>query len=227
MEKFIECKNLWKWFPSPDGRLEVLKGLDFALQPGGFVAVVGASGVGKSTFLHMLGLIDSPSDGELIFQGTPFSKLTPTATAQLRARTIGFVFQFHHLLPEFTALENLLIAAMIAGTNGGAAQKNAMSLLDELGLADRKDHFPSQLSGGEQQRVALARALMNNPQLVIADEPTGNLDSANAQKFMEIAMAMRQKTNCALVLATHNPQIARYADVVLRLSNGVLGPENL
>jgi len=227
MEYLIVCNKLWKWYPSPDGRLEVLKNLDFSLKPHEFVAIVGASGVGKSTLLHLMGLIDVPSDGELLFQNTPVSELSSPASAQIRATAVGYVFQFHHLLPEFTALENLLIPCMIAGMNGDKAKENALKLLQEMGVLERKDHFPAQLSGGEQQRVALARAMMNNPQIIIADEPTGNLDSQNAEKFMEFALQMRRQSGIAMVIATHNMQIAKFADRVLRLAGGNLKPEML
>ena len=225
MPYILECKNLWKWYPSPDGRLEVLRGVDLSISRGEFVAIVGASGVGKSTLLHILGLIDTQSDGEMYFDGNLFDNINANDTAFMRAQMVGFVFQFHHLLPEFTALENLLIPAMIAHKNGTKAKEHALNLLSELGVAERKNHFPAQLSGGEQQRIALARALINNPEILIADEPTGNLDSDNAHKFMQLATKMREKFELTIVLATHNIELAQYADRVLRLKNGKLMPE--
>jgi lipoprotein-releasing system ATP-binding protein len=223
----IECTNIWKWYPSPEGKLEVIKGINFTLQPAEFVAIVGASGVGKSTFLNILGLIDMPSDGKIALDGKEVSNLNSAATANIRAKTVGFVFQFHHLLPEFTALENLLVPTMIAGTNINVAKKNAGNLLDLLGLTERMNHYPSQLSGGEQQRVALARSLMNSPRIIVADEPTGNLDSENSLKFMELAQQIRLESGIAMVLATHNPQIASFADRTLRLTKGNLDVEVL
>ncbi len=227
MDYLLECKKVWKWYPSPDGRLDVLKGIDLTVSSGEFVAIVGASGVGKSTLLHILGLIDAPSDGELFFDGRSFAGMNSAETARSRAKMVGFVFQFHHLLPEFTALENLLIPAMIARRNGAEVEKRAMELLSELGVADRSGHFPGQLSGGEQQRVALARALINNPKVLIADEPTGNLDSDNSHKFMQLAIQMREKFDLSIVLATHNTELAKYADRVLRIAKGELSPETL
>ena len=225
MEQILRCENLWKWYPSPDGRLDVLRGLDLEVNYGDFVAVVGASGVGKSTLLHILGLLDLPSDGLFLFRGRKSEDIGSSAAARIRANEIGFVFQFHHLLPEFTAMENLLIPSMIAARDGAEAREHAEELMAELGLVDRMKHFPAQLSGGEQQRIALARALMNYPKLLIADEPTGNLDSKNAEKFMELAGKMREKYNLTIILATHNMTIARYADAILRLKDGKLHPE--
>ncbi len=227
MSYFIECKSLWKWYPSPDGRLEVLKGLDFSLEDGEFIAIIGASGVGKSTFLHVIGLLDAPSDGVVLFKGKPVYMMSSSESAAVRAKSVGFMFQFHHLLPEFTALENLLIPTMIAGLYNVKTIERARELLDVLGIWERREHFPAQLSGGEQQRVALARALMNFPELLIADEPTGNLDSENARKFMWLTVDIRRKYGISIVLATHNMEIAKFADKVFRLSDGKLVLESV
>ncbi len=223
----LSCKNVWKWYPSPDGRLEVLRGIDFELMKNDFVAIVGASGVGKSTLLHLLGLLDTPSEGDVTFEDKSVANLSDNQMAHIRVDSIGFVFQFHHLMPEFTALENLLIPQKIARSNSAGAKERAMYLLDSLGIADRAKHFPGQLSGGEQQRIALARALINEPKIILADEPTGNLDSDNAQKFMDIVGTMRERNNIAVVLATHNLQVAKFAEGILRLRNGKLSPEKM
>ena len=202
----------------------MLRGVDIAVGENDFIAIVGASGVGKSTLLHILGFLDPPSGGELFFAGKPAKDLSPDALAEIRAKNIGFVFQFHHLLPEFTALENLLIPQMIVGQNSAKAKKKARQLLDSLGIGERADHLPAQLSGGEQQRVALARALINDPAVLIADEPTGNLDDDNSHKFMQILAEIRARRNFAVVLATHNMEIADYAEKIFRLRGGKLHP---
>lgn len=220
MPVIIHCSNLWKSYPSPEGKLDVLKGLDFELSEREFVAIAGASGVGKSTFLHIVGLIDLPSDGTLVFDDKNVLDLSSTALASLRARKVGFVFQFHHLLPEFTALENVVLPQTILGINSVQARRRAEELLGVFGILDRASHFPAQLSGGEAQRVALARALANFPRVILADEPTGNLDSENAHKFMSVLLKLREKDGTSIVLATHNLEIAQYADRILRLENG-------
>ncbi len=222
MERIIECEKLWKWYPTPRGKLEVLKGLDLFVEMGDFVAIVGASGVGKSTLLHILGLLDAPSDGRAFVCGHDASKLSGAQAAQLRAKMIGFVFQFHHLLPEFTALENLIIPVLIGGGDVSSGRKRALELLESLGVAQRKDHFPAQLSGGEQQRVALARALMNEPKILIADEPTGNLDEENTHKFMGLVASIRRELGVTVLLATHNLAVAKYAEKVYLLRDGRL-----
>ena len=202
----------------------MLRGVDIVVGENDFIAIVGASGVGKSTLLHILGFLDPPSGGELFFAGKPAKDLSPDTLAEIRAKNIGFVFQFHHLLPEFTALENLLIPQMIVGRNGAKAKKKARQLLDSLGIGERADHLPAQLSGGEQQRVALARALINDPAVLIADEPTGNLDDDNSHKFMQILAEIRARRNFAVVLATHNMEIADYAEKIFQLRGGKLHP---
>ena len=221
----IKCENLRKSYATPDGELEVLRGIDFEIFEKDFIAVVGASGVGKSTLLHLLGLLDMPSAGTVFFNEIPSNTFTDKKLAKIRAEAIGFVFQFHHLLPEFTALENLLIPQFIVGVNGSKAQNRAMELLDAFGISDRAKHFPSQLSGGEQQRVALARALVNNPKIILADEPTGNLDDSNSHRFMELVATILQQKNVAVVLATHNMQMANYAEQIFRIKNGKLHRE--
>lgn len=216
------CSNLWKWYQSPGGKLDVIKGLDFELLEGEFVSIVGASGVGKSTFLHIIGLLDLPSDGTLIFDGKNISGLSDAVLASSRMKKVGFVFQFHHLLPEFTALENVMLPQKILGISRKQAKNRAEELLSTFGILDRANHFPCQLSGGEAQRVALARALANSPQIILADEPTGNLDSENAHKFMRVISELKKDNGISMVLATHNMEIAQYADRILRLKDGKL-----
>ncbi|MCD6594296.1 ABC transporter ATP-binding protein [bacterium] len=218
----IKCENLHKSYPTQDGELNVLRGIDFEISNGDFIAIVGASGVGKSTLLHLLGLLDMPSAGTVFFNEIPSNTFTDKKLAKIRAKTVGFVFQFHHLMPEFTALENLLIPQLIVGNDGVRARKRAMELLDALGISNRAKHFPSQLSGGEQQRVALARAFVNNPKIILADEPTGNLDDDNSHKFMQLVQSMRQQNNIAFILATHNMQMAKYTEHIFHIKNGKL-----
>ncbi len=218
--EIARCEKLWKWYPSPEGRLEVLRGIDLTINGGDFYAVVGASGVGKSTFLHILGLLDAPSDGKIFFDGVDATQLSDDKTSKLRSRSIGFVFQFHHLLPEFSALENLILPQKIAHIPERIAWKTAMEYLSLLGIVERARHYPSQLSGGEQQRVALARSLVNKPKILVADEPTGNLDSENTDRFMDVLETVRAKTDIAIVLATHNMKVAAAADKVLRIVRG-------
>ena len=224
MVNLIEAKNLWKWYPSPEGRLDVLRGVDIAVGENDFIAIVGASGVGKSTLLHILGFLDPPSGGELFFAGKPAKDLSPDTLAEIRAKNIGFVFQFHHLLPEFSALENVMMPAIIGRKNGDGTRKRAIMLLDKVGLSERIEHRPGELSGGELQRVAVARALINDPAVLIADEPTGNLDDDNSHKFMQILAEIRARRNFAVVLATHNMEIAAYAEKIFRLRGGKLHP---
>ena len=163
-----------------------------------------------------------PSAGTVFFNEIPSNTFTDKKLAKIRAKTVGFVFQFHHLMPEFTALENLLIPQLIVGNDGVRARKRAMELLDALGISNRAKHFPSQLSGGEQQRVALARAFVNNPKIILADEPTGNLDDDNSHKFMQLVQSMRQQNNIAFILATHNMQMAKYTEHIFHIKNGKL-----
>ena len=222
MDLIVKCRNLWKWYPTPDGRLDVLKGLNFELRYGEFVAILGASGVGKTTFLSLLGLIDTPCDGEVIVDGISPYEISSAKAAEARAKKIGFVFQFHHLMPEFTALENLILPQLIAGESYSKAKNRAKELLHLFGMQGRENHFPGQLSGGEAQRIALARALVNSPKLVLADEPTGNLDRDNALIFMEYLRKLQRQNGLSVVLATHNPEIARFADTIYRLRDGKL-----
>ena len=204
------------------GDLEVLKGITINVAKGEVVSIVGASGAGKTTLLQILGTLDSPSYGELVISGQTVSNLSRTALANFRNKHIGFVFQFHRLLPEFTALENVMMPAWIAGVKDAEAKKRGMELLSELGLADREMHLPSELSGGEQQRVAVARALMNKPDVLLADEPSGNLDSENAGMLHDLFFELRDKLGLTVIIVTHNENLAARADRILRMADGVI-----
>lgn len=219
----IEALHLQKSYPTPDqGELQVLRDVSFGISTGEFVAVVGESGTGKSTLLHILGTLDRPTGGNVLFNGSDIFDRADQELALLRNRSIGFVFQFHHLLPEFTALENVAMPALIRGDRIGAVKERALHLLHILGLEERKDQRPSQLSGGEQQRVAVARALMNEPALVLADEPTGNLDLRTASVLHEELLRLSKELRKTFVVATHNLGLASLADRVLRLENGMI-----
>lgn len=200
--------------------LEVLKGVDLEINSGEIVSIVGASGAGKSTLLHLLGTLDKPTSGEIFIDNKAIHKMTEKQLAQFRNEHIGFIFQFHNLLPEFTALENVCIPAFIKGDSIDTSEKRAIELLSLLGLSARADHKPNQLSGGEQQRVAVARALMNKPKVIFADEPTGNLDSKNAQDLHELFFKLRNELGQTFVIVTHNEELAKMADRMLVMKDG-------
>jgi len=202
------------------GSLEVLKGIDLEINKGEIVSVVGASGAGKTTLLQIIGTLDNPTSGTISFDNQDISSLSEKRLASFRNMNIGFVFQFHHLLPEFTALENLYIPAFIAGISQKEAKQRAMELLEFLHLTDRAEHKPSALSGGEQQRVAVARALMNHPSVILADEPSGNLDSANAKELHALFFALRKEFNQTFVIVTHNQELADMSDRKLIMKDG-------
>jgi lipoprotein-releasing system ATP-binding protein len=202
------------------GSLHVLKGIDLTIQKGEIVSIVGASGAGKSTLLHLLGTLDMPDKGKISLNGQEIQDLRGSALARFRNKHIGFIFQFHQLLPEFTALENAMMPALIAGKSFAEAESAAQKLLEMLGLRDRLQHKPSQLSGGEQQRVAIARALINDPDLILADEPSGNLDSENAKSLHELFFELRDKLNQTFVIVTHNLELADMADRKLVMKDG-------
>ena len=223
----IAAAGLHKTFVGGDGgELNVLEGVDLLVEPGEAVAVVGASGAGKSTLLHLLGALDRPTAGEVFVDGRAVSGLDEEALAGVRNRHIGFVFQFHHLLREFTALENVLMPALIGGTPMGVAEERARYLLSAAGMKHRLAHKPSQLSGGEQQRVAVARALVNEPLILLADEPSGNLDYHASGLLHDLLFQLRRDNQLAMVLVTHNLELAARADRVLRLDGGRLHPRD-
>ena len=202
--------------------VEVLKGVDLAVEPGEMVAIVGPSGSGKSTLLHLLGALDRPDRGRVEIGGQPLETMSGSAVAAFRNRTIGFVFQFHQLLPDFTALENVMLPGRIAGREPRSVHDHARELLREVGLEDRLDHFPNQLSGGERQRVALCRALALEPPLLLADEPTGNLDPASGDHVFALLLEMQARHRTTGILVTHNPEIAGRCSRVLELVDGGL-----
>ncbi len=212
----ITGKNIHKSY----GPLEVLKGIDMVINKGEIVSVVGASGAGKTTLLQIIGTLDKPTSGTILFDNQDVASLSEKKMAAFRNKNIGFVFQFHHLLPEFTALENLCIPAYIAGAPQKNATRRAMELLDFLHLTDRAEHKPSALSGGEQQRVAVARALMNHPSVILADEPSGNLDSANAKELHQLFFTLRKEFNQTFVIVTHNQELADMSDRKLMMVDG-------
>ncbi len=202
--------------------IEVLKGLDLAIRAGEMVAIEGVSGAGKSTLLHILGTLDRPTEGKVFFQGQDLFDRSNGELAVVRNRHIGFVFQFHHLLPEFTALENTLMPGLIRGLSKGKSEKEAEKILGQLGLGDRLHHKPGELSGGEQQRVAVARALMLSPQVILADEPTGNLDTHTGEEVHRLLVKINQEQGITIVIVTHNPQLAERMTRRIRLVDGKL-----
>lgn len=212
----ISGKNIHKSY----GSLEVLKGIDLEITKGEIVSIVGASGAGKTTLLQIIGTLDKPTSGSILFDSQDVSLLSEKKLSSFRNKNIGFVFQFHHLLPEFTALENLCIPAFIAGISHKDANRRAMELLDFLHLSDRAEHKPSALSGGEQQRVAVARALMNHPSVILADEPSGNLDSANAKELHKLFFTLRKEFNQTFVIVTHNLELADMSDRKILMADG-------
>jgi lipoprotein-releasing system ATP-binding protein len=204
------------------GELKVLKGISLSIASGEIVSIVGASGAGKSTLLHIIGTLDRPDSGVLQISGTQTENLSDRKLSAFRNKNIGFVFQFHHLLPEFTALENVCIPAFIAGLGKREAENRAKKLIISLGLADRMEHKPSALSGGEQQRIAVARALINQPAVVLADEPSGNLDSVNAKELHKLFFHLREEFNQTFVIVTHNEDLAEMADRRLTIKDGII-----
>jgi len=204
------------------GTLEVLKGIDILIQEGEVISIVGPSGAGKTTLLQILGSLDRPNEGSVTINGVDISKLNEYQLAKFRNENIGFVFQFHQLLPEFTAMENVLIPALIKGDSKSKAEKKAKDLLAFLNLSDRLEHKPSELSGGEKQRVAIARALMNGPAVVFADEPSGNLDSKSQEELQQLFFSLRNEFNQTFVIVTHDLHLAKMCDRVISMKDGVI-----
>ncbi|MCB0725326.1 MAG: ABC transporter ATP-binding protein [Ignavibacteriae bacterium] len=216
----LSAKDLKKSYKiTKKNYLDVLKGIDLEIYDSEVVAIVGKSGTGKSTLLHILGTLDKPDTGQVLFEGNDIFAMREKQISEFRNKSLGFIFQFHHLLPEFTALENVLIASMIGGTKN---EDRARELMKEVGISERESHKPSELSGGEAQRVAIARALINSPRLVLADEPTGNLDSENADAIMELLFGLRDKFGHTFVIVTHNEDFAGRCDRVIRLQDGMV-----
>lgn len=224
MKSHIEAQGVEKSFYPPAGELRILKGIDISIAAGEVVGIVGASGVGKSTFLHVLGTLDRPTSGHVFYGGKDLFTMDTGSLASFRNRTIGFVFQFHHLMPEFTALENVMMPGLIGGGERKELQRRAEGLLDELGVLERKEHRPGELSGGEQQRVAVARALILNPAVVLADEPTGNLDAATGEELFHLLLALNRDRGITFVIVTHNESLSKRCHRVLKMVDGRLEP---
>jgi lipoprotein-releasing system ATP-binding protein len=223
MNSFLEVRSVKKSFGSGDARVDVLNGIDLDVTEGETIALVGASGAGKSTLLHILGTLDSPTSGSVLFRGEDIFSSGEQGLAAFRNHSIGFVFQFHHLLPEFSALENVAMPLLIAGKNRKDATEAASLLLQDVGLAHRFSHRPGELSGGEQQRVAIARALVGSPQLLLADEPTGNLDMKTSDGIHELLGEIHDQRKLTLVIVTHNERLASRMGRTVQLVDGKIG----
>ena len=222
----LSCQNITKFYQEGTQQTEVLKQVSFSMQPSELVAIVGSSGSGKSTLLHTLGGLDQPSSGEVFIKGQSLQKMSPNALAKLRNQYLGFVYQFHHLMADFTALENVMMPMLIGQQNKTEAQERAEQILSAVGLQHRISHRPSALSGGERQRVAIARALVNNPALVLADEPTGNLDHKTTESIFELIQQLNQEKQIAFLLVTHDLNLAEKLNRRLIMQDGVLREEN-
>ncbi|PVH26135.1 ABC transporter ATP-binding protein [Sphingobacterium corticibacter] len=214
----LQAKDIFKTY----GELQILKGVSLEVDKGEVVSIVGASGAGKSTLLHIIGTLDRPDKGRLSLNGQELDKLNEKKLSDFRNRNIGFVFQFHHLLPEFTALENVSIPGYIAGAPQKMVEKRAMELLERLGVADRAGHKPGALSGGEQQRISVARALINNPAIILADEPSGNLDSENAASLHRLFFDLRDSMQQTFIIVTHNEELASISDRTIHMRDGLI-----
>lgn len=222
MKSLIEARNVEKSFYPPAGELKILKGVNLSIAQGEIVGIVGASGVGKSTLLHVMGTLDRPSAGNIFYEDKDIFLMDAASIASFRNSTIGFVFQFHHLLPEFTAIENVMMPGLISSGDYGDTRARAEELLSELGVHHRKDHRPGELSGGEQQRVAVARSLVLSPKVVLADEPTGNLDTATGEDLFELLMRLNRERGITFVIVTHNESLSGRCHRVLKMVDGIL-----
>lgn len=222
MNSILKVKDLTKDYPLPEGVLHVFRGIDFEVKRGDFVAIMGVSGVGKTTLLNLLGILDKPTRGKIFLEGEDVSRKSEKELAEARNRKIGFVFQFYHLLPEFTSLENVSFPLLIKGIGREEAQKRSSELLREVFLEEKIHIRPAQLSGGEQQRVAVARALVNEPKLLLADEPTGNLDWKTGEQILQLIKELHQKKELTSVVVTHNEKVAQFCDKVYLMEKGSL-----
>lgn len=218
----FDCSNISKTYMDGTSSVEVLKGINFTIDEGALIAIVGPSGSGKSTLLHLLGGLDKPTDGAVLMQGINWQSLGEKKRCELRNKHLGFIYQFHHLLPEFSAMENVAMPLLLRDVSIAEAKERSMTILDKVGLANRASHKPSQLSGGERQRVAIARALVHEPRCVLADEPTGNLDNTTAAKVFELMLELNRQFNTALIIVTHDNQLAARMDKTFTIHEGVL-----
>ena len=224
MSSLLQTVDLRRVFSETGEQLEILKGVNFSMEEGELVALTGSSGSGKSTFLNLVGMLDTPTSGEILFKGKPLSKFNSDERDAYHRFKVGFVFQFHQLLPEFTALENVMMPALIGGMNHSDASRKAKEMLSLLGLADREEHKPAELSGGEKQRVAVARALMNDPAVIFADEPSGSLDSRNKEELHQLFFDLRDRLGQTFVIVTHDEGLASLTDRTIHMMDGVIRP---
>lgn len=222
MSNIVDLQDIYKSFDQGPHHLEILKGINLHIHSGEVVALVGASGAGKSTLLHIMGLLERADSGEVVMSGIPTKDLTDIKRTKIRRHEIGFIYQFHNLLPEFNAMENVIMPQLIAGVSKKDAAERAQELLIKMGLEDRVDHRPAELSGGEQQRVAIARGLANRPRLILADEPTGNLDEKTGNEVMDVMLELSRDEGVSALIATHNTKLADRMDRVVSLKDGVI-----
>ena len=222
MSNIVEIKDIYKSFTQGEHHLEILRGISLSISSGEVVALVGSSGAGKSTLLHIMGLLERADQGDVIMSGIPTKDLTDIKRTKIRRLEIGFVYQFHNLLPEFTALENVVMPQLIAGVASKVAKERAENLLSKMGLSERISHRPAELSGGEQQRVAIARGLANRPRLILADEPTGNLDEKTGNEVMDVLLSLSKEEGISALIATHNNELADRMDRTVTLKEGII-----